>query len=139
MYYNLTYYFKKLKCLLVRSCILQSTDLHSDGLECLHLLVYICLESFSDIFMTFFPSSCDYFNNFFMFTLSSAAGPSTSSSSDDTLPKETDSPKCFKEKRKRPRSELTDFFLERNQKNRIRNLSCSWIKWKNAGKEVRTV
>lgn len=93
------------------------------------------LESFSDI-MTFFPSSCVYFNNFFMFTLSSAAGPS---SSDDTLPKETDSPKCFKEKRKRPRSELTDFFLERNQKNRIRNLSCSWIKWKNEGKEARTV
>lgn len=47
-----------------------------------------------------------YFNNFFMFTLSSAAGPSTS---DDTLPKETDSPKCFKEKRRRPRSELTNF------------------------------
>lgn len=69
------------------------------------------LESFSDIFMTFFPSSCVNFNNFFMFTLSSAAGPSTSSSSDDTLPKETDSPKCFKEKRKRPRSELTDFFF----------------------------
>lgn len=72
------------------------------------------LESFSDI-MTFFPSSCVYFNNFFMFTLSSAAGPSTSSS-DDTLPKETDSPKCFKEKRKRPRSELTDFFREESEK-----------------------
>lgn len=94
------------------------------------------LKSFSDIFMTFFPSSCVYFNNFFMFTLSSAAGPSTSSSSDDTLPKETDSPKCFKEKRKRPRSELTDFFLERNQKNRIRNLSCSWIKWKMQEKKL---
>lgn len=74
------------------------------------------LESFRDIFMTFSPSSCVYFNNFFMFTLSSAAGPSTSSSSDDTLPKETDSPKCFKEKRKRPRSELTDFFREESEK-----------------------
>lgn len=78
----------------------------------IYLYIFVLdLESFSDILMTFFPSSCVYFNNFFMFTLSLAAGPSTSSSSDDTLPKETDSPKCFKEKRKRPRSELTDFFF----------------------------
>lgn len=84
---------------------------------CFGLFTFTCiLESFSDILMTCFPSSCVYFNNFFMFTLSSAAGPSTSSSSDDTLPKETDSPKCFKEKRKRPRSELTDFFREEAEK-----------------------
>lgn len=49
-------------------------------------------------------------------TLSSAAGPSTSSSSDDPIPKETDHPKCFKEQRKRPRSELTDFLGEESEK-----------------------
>lgn len=49
-------------------------------------------------------------------TLSAGRGPSTSSSSDDTLPKETDPPKCFKEKRKRPRSELTDFLREESEK-----------------------
>lgn len=48
-------------------------------------------------------------------TLSSAAGPSNSSSSDDTLPKETDQPKCFKEQRKRPGSELTAFLREESE------------------------
>lgn len=49
-------------------------------------------------------------------TLSSAAGPSTSFSSDDTLPKETVPLKFFKEQRKSPRSEFTDFLREESEK-----------------------
>lgn len=71
-------------------------------------------------------------------TLSSVAGPSTSSSSDDTLPKETDPPKCFKEQRKRPRSELTDFLREVSEKQDQRfKLFMDQIE--KCRKEVRTV